>query len=224
MHLTSCIQKWTLVINPEPSTHPNAHQTLEKWLGVQVELCQMNFQQNMCGTCNAIQLTSLVKHSQSQASPKHPAAALHSYNQCISWAAAWSGVIRCGTWQMHAAPPAFPSGNGLGFNLGFFLLLAVLLFFVLRGKCSTLWTLKCRFRGRHSTLRSLKCRFRGRCSTLWTLKCKFCGRCSTLCTLKCRLRGTRSTLWTLNCKFCAEALVLASFLPSFLPSFFPSHG
>ena len=63
----------------------------------------------------------------------------------------------------------------------------VLLFFVFRGKGSTLWTLKCRFRGRHSNLRSLKC--------------KFCGRRSTLGSLKCKVRGRHSTLWTLKCKF-----------------------
>ena len=47
---------------------------------------------------------------------------------------------------------------------------------VVRGRCSTLWMLKCIFRGRCRTL-ALECRFRGRRSTLWTVKCRFRGRC-----------------------------------------------
>ena len=43
----------------------------------------------------------------------------------------------------------------------------IFLFFVFRGRCSTLWTLQ-------ST-------FRGRCRTLWALECRVCGRRRTFC-------------------------------------------
>ena len=49
----------------------------------------------------------------------------------------------------------------------FVFLVDFFLFFVFRGRCSTLWTLQ-------ST-------FRGRCRTLWALECRVCGRRRTFC-------------------------------------------
>ena len=107
---------------------------------------------------------------------------------------------------------------------------AFLMFFVFRGRCSTLWALKCKLCGRCAILCGpwsvdfvvraqyfvdLEVQISWQAqyfvdlevqilwqvrSNLWALKCKFCGRCSTLWALKCKFCNRRSTLWTLKAK------------------------